>query len=1190
LAGGPGQDTLGPELVGQYIATVLRALNELFPAGHGFTLHDSSGQLITSHLDSDADRSLFGHDTTFHDRVVLRPYQFEGHTVLLLFHFEDAENGRNTIVHVIDSGAGTLGFEQRQQLYESVQPMRVEDPELPRSFIWVFGPQANTSWQLDYFNVLNAWAILLGLRLNPHFAVGVGFSTEARQLFEATLNGCADWKLIWAFLRCHQYVLGGEPPMQNRRFTRTIGVEDVARHEQVLTSRDAPNADETSRTNFYPHLDEKLGVRHDMPFNEDSSRDEGHESPSKLPKPTPGPTPKQSEKKLDALPDAQKQNMESNLPKDFDPCSYFRQTRDRILSDRRARADLDDFREQERELCTTEYRKWLDDTEVALSIASVTMAITSIQDVTQGFAYYPVANVKMLLEGITDFGDDIGAVRPGRPLLLPLNVENHYVLIIIRIGEDGRPEFWVMDSKAYYLGLEGRRTVHDTLNRLLEHSHWQYFWTAAETDYHPRHTTWLPSAHQPSDDECGYYTILNAWSLALGLQPNPDAHPDWDDLFFRDLQDVLHLARIGRADWRLIYSFLRCRDFVREGYVPRDRQFEATTEVRNEEQINTVVDNMAVYDQVHQMEQGDLSWQGLRNVNTLDLPPEGRRHNDTAAFSSDRWNLEARHTAKELARKGKLDLSHSASQLDKIAKTARIDRGRQLHQQVGEMGIEYSPEDRDMVTFACRNYLQEWHDGHDGLLQAGPCEIAQDTIEFYRYLFAKDVFGNVFAGEAFRAWIDPDDKRNKKGRPQRPQWERAMDNAEVNLSLSAVVEAIDRLQREIHQDNFGESAVFAGGFTLSTSYNNDMALANLEYRGGVASHPRRCFLMPVCIGDILSNDLAAKRAQQGQPPLSRREGAGHHLLAAVQEEHDDEYWNFDVTFYDSSNNLFAESHHEFLAGAIWKALYKFRWANHRNPDNNIPPRYQTYQHLPQQAQGGGWRCGPHTVINGWILAMGLTPRTNDKNDDYPSVVYEEFSLIARAAVAGLLDWKTLIAWFFCRTLTVERNLSSVLPDRQFPMTRFWGSEPQLNDRIQEIFYRDDARLGNMPIDEAPYDHENNPRHGMLQASEAEAYEEEEEEDDDDVSEDEEPEEEEEDDEEEQYDGIDALTRGFEDPEPMFGGRRSRGIQNSTVPDILTFLDGWDVDSDGDVIMDGASRQAVISRGGGKDNLVFLDGF
>lgn len=360
-------------------------------------------------------------------------------------------------------------------------------------------------------------------------------------------------------------------------------------------------------------------------------------------------------------------------------------------------------------------------------------------------------------------------------------------------------------------------------------------------------------------------------------------------------------------------------------------------------------------------------------------------------------------------------------------------------------------------------------------------------------------------------------------------------------------------------------SVFAGGFTLSTSTNHELALPETEYIGGFTSHRRRCFLMPLYLGDTFSRELATWRAENKLKALPRRDGGGHHLLAVVQEETDDDESRFDVRFYDSSNDMFSDSH-EFLASAVQYAIDKLQWSTHRNPDDHIELVYETYQDLPQQVRGGGWRCGPHTVINDWILAMGLTPKPKAK---FPSVVYEEFSLLARAAVAGLLDRKTLVAWFFCRKLTIERRLEAGLPDRRFQMTQFWQDEVQLYDRIHEILL-DDELLGERPIDEARYDHGNNQRNAL-----PDSY----------IYSDDEKTEKDEDESDEE-----DLARCFEEPDRTFASHLTTGYGKRSVSDALNFLDGYDLHSDGDVIMGGAGRRATITGESIRDNLVFLGGF
>lgn len=121
---------------------------------------------------------------------------------------------------------------------------------------------------------------------------------------------------------------------------------------------------------------------------------------------------------------------------------------------------------------------------------------------------------------------------------------------------------------------------------------------------------------------------------------------------------------------------------------------------------------------------------------------------------------------------------------------------------------------------------------------------------------------------------------------------RSVDQAEVNLPISAVIEAIDRLQAETHHDDAGR--IFAGDLSLSTSYNNEPALQRIMQAGevGVASRPRRCFIMSLYIGGpLLTEFLALPRGEDEElpRPVQRPDREiGHHLLGVVQEKSSEE--------------------------------------------------------------------------------------------------------------------------------------------------------------------------------------------------------------------------------------------------------------------------------------------------------------
>ncbi|KAH4015563.1 hypothetical protein HBI95_163550 [Parastagonospora nodorum] len=1165
LADPPTTQALGSRMASLHILQVLRALNEVFPDGQGFSFYEPEEKmLMTSLVDrmgDVGDKSPAPIDPgAYHDRVVLSPRRIGNHRVLLLLQFTLNDTDTAVTIHVLDSAEGKLSKEQRQELFDSIDRMRDSDPVMPRSIMWIFGPQQQSAWQIDYFTVLNAWSTLLGLDLNQHFSLEgkPNFFTEIKQLLQAAAAGQADWKLIWAFLRCSNYVVGTEPPPLNRRFTRTIPMTDLRRYRRVLDERLAPHPFFEDPGCFHPKLDEIVGVRHDVDFPRDGRAGKAPETQNSTAERN-GET---GDKPAVLLSDREKRNMELGLEPDFDPCSYFHEQRNKILAG--SKDDLEDFRQREVNTCTRKFRAWLDDTETSLAIAAVTMRLTRSQGATQGFSYASAHEVASCFEGEAEL---IATFRPGCPMILPLHIERHFVLLIIRLDAQGRPEFSVMDSKPYYLGRKNRANIHDMMFRLIRDTKWWNLWSKFEDlgSNRPQHTSWLPSATQPSDNECGYYVILNAWSIALGLETNPDVCLDWSDTFFRDLQDVIHLARIGRASSKFIYAFLRCYGYVKEGKVSSDRQFDSTLELRNEIDMSTFADDFHMDDAIQFSITSELLWQDLGTKSVLHLPGGARRHNDAAAFPSDRWDENTRHLAVELGRRGKLNLDHTAREVGAAIQEGRKERGRHFMEQLKTSGIDCSTGNRSQILQACRDHLDGWHSQHTNILRADPCEISIDTIAFYKHIFKKDTLGDVFQGDAFQVWPD-DHSATMKEEVVSP-----MDEIQVNLPISAVVEAIDRLQ-ERHRTNTG--GVFAGGFSLSVSYNNGAALHDPPtWPVTAVSRPRRCFLMPLYIGDALAPALREWQRQNKVKQSPKRPGAGHHLLAVVQEEEetDTNDAHFDICLYDSSRHVFANSE-VFLIETITGAIRQLEWSTHRNGSDGIPILYTPSETIPvpQQAAGGGWRCGPHTITNAWILAMGLTP---NPEADYSDAVYGELRVLARAAVAGLLDWQALVAWFFCRRLTLERSLDYILPDRRFTTTHFWESEAKLSERINNILDGDDEILSAFPIDEFVYDHGNNVQHGRsVQVVDDTTDDEDGDRDDDDKDE--------------------GLSRHFEEVDSPYNrlNRKRRSATKQTTPDALAFLNRYDVDVDGDVIMSERSHQAFSGRKGEVDNLVFLEGF
>jgi hypothetical protein len=660
---------------------------------------------------------------------------------------------------------------------------------------------------------------------------------------------------------------------------------------------------------------------------------------------------------------------------------------------------------------------------------------------------------------------------------------------------------------------------------------------------------------------------MNAWTLALGLYPDPNVTLDWTDQFFRDLQDVIHLARMGKADWSLIHTFLKCKRFILEGEVPADRRFEHTMELRDdrEEWLPARLEYILAQEEVYfrNNKNSQLDAQQRSNANRMNLP-EGRRHNDR--FPSDKWGDDARNEfANDLARNGKISIDFTVSQLRTAHKALRNMRGEEFRQQLEAAGANNNKkkQNHDEVLTACREYLTHWHTGRDLQLSHRPRILSTETTDFYRYLFRPGFLGTTLQSDAFSS------RTHNEG----------LDTIEVNLAISAVVEAIDRHQSELHSQKSTES-LFRGGFSLSTS-------TAIGFMDDTASRPRRCWMMPLAIFKPGSldriNELRKKNRKPALkiPTVTQNGIGGHHLLAVVQEESQ----GFEIYLYDSSprfQGAVAE-----IAELVEETAKSLGWSTQNNDAEQVIFSGFERMQVPQQGRGG-WQCGPHTVINAWILALGLHPNPNATFSDE---MFEEFYTIARAACVGLLDWRTLVAWIFNWHLAVERRLKDVDVSRRFGFTDFYRDEGRLGERIEGI--QTDEVMAASLGDAAGYDRSNNVGPAPLHAVEQD----EESEDEDDRGEEEESENrgvsDREDDSEHDGSGEDdnndivddyqSDTEEDSDLERFVGGGPS---------ELRRSYDDPSTDHDGDVVMTDAGRTAAPrrSRKGKVDELWFLDGY
>lgn len=162
---------------------------------------------------------------------------------------EHNDQTRRFSLHVFDHAPWLSSPDSRGDTYTRLRHMILsmtgwEDINLEGDAIsWIVNPPPNYSdlWQLSYYVILNAWTICMGLHVNQQFRAGEDFFTQADRIIRFVLSGHADWKLIWSFLRCQEYVLAEEVP-EKYRFSNTVPETELRKnldqlHSEALSRR-----------------------------------------------------------------------------------------------------------------------------------------------------------------------------------------------------------------------------------------------------------------------------------------------------------------------------------------------------------------------------------------------------------------------------------------------------------------------------------------------------------------------------------------------------------------------------------------------------------------------------------------------------------------------------------------------------------------------------------------------------------------------------------------------------------------------------------------------------------------------------------------------------------------------------------------------------------------------------------------
>jgi hypothetical protein len=271
--------------------------------------------------------------------------------------------------------------------------------------------------------------------------------------------------------------------------------------------------------------------------------------------------------------------------------------------------------------------------------------------------------------------------------------------------------------------------------------------------------------------------------------------------------------------------------------------------------------------------------------------------------------------------------------------------------------------------------------------------------------------------------------------------------------FSLVVEASAAIVQAIDEKQQGQSVhLFTGGFTLATRFALHSARSG---ELGIATRPRRCWLMPF-------------QFPKDQNPLVK-----HYFLAVLQEEkaNTESGSEFRVYFLDSDLGGWAndtEAKRTQAFDQVKKIAHNLQWTKHRNMGARVQfctkPKY-----VQVTKQKGDEMSGYHTILNVWILSLGMTPKIKPMIEMVS--FYPDLIKMVAIAIGGWLDWRTLVAWLFMWDLTVEKTIGPVTLERAFDVSALQAINVSLRGYVNNTNPHDDL-LGARTEEDTPYIHNN----------------------------------------------------------------------------------------------------------------------
>ena len=465
----------------------------------------------------------------------------------------------------------------------------------------------------------------------------VAFFKRARELFTLVDNSKLDWEQLYEFARSEGYILDQDPPRQDRQFDLRDKSFEELQSSQLESQEKLEHSLRGDRFEATPYQRKKrleaslrrieamrIGftankTRHDRAFPSDNgeeyetpsednntpSEDNNAPSESNTPSSKNNNTPSiahnaplQASSTNPLSPSAQDITKNCQKPSDngknssagndtrkgsaqthpepspsFDPCSY--------VKNRLAQLNKDSDAEK---ACK---HADLGTPEIVASIAAVSQAVEdksgsesdlecTYYDVVQGFVHPS----HKLNQGI---GMTLFPIRLKNAVNTfdVYETEYRYALVVVQPsprGGSGKQEdqisrfsLHVFDHAPWLSNLELRGNAYKRLEGIVRR-----ITGLKQVKIEGNDISWIvdPPPNGPHIMQMKYYTILDGWTIALGLHINQEFRAT--ESLFKQAHQIIRFVLSGHADWELIWSFLQCHNYVLDEEVAEKRRFRNT--------------------------------------------------------------------------------------------------------------------------------------------------------------------------------------------------------------------------------------------------------------------------------------------------------------------------------------------------------------------------------------------------------------------------------------------------------------------------------------------------------------------------------------------------------------------------------------------------------------------------------------